>query len=99
MINNEHAMSISDIAFGLFALFLIISGIIYVAVLTIQQPPISDTYGNQFTNITNSSQSSATNLTAIEERSSIPILLLASAVFICAVIFVAWVVSKSGIHL
>jgi len=95
---DENAMSIGDIAFGVFALFVIITGIAYVALLSSQQPPITDSYGNSASNITNSSQGLVTNMTGIEEGSAIPLLLVASAIFICAVLFIAWLASKSGIH-
>lgn len=96
--SDDNAM-VSEIAFGLFALFVIIAGITYVAFLSSQQPPITDSYGNSVSNVTNASQGLVTNMTGIEEGSAIPLLLVAATIFICVVLFMVWLVSKPGIHI
>lgn len=99
MKDNNAASTIAGVAFGLFCLFAVIAAIIYIAAISTQQSPITDTYGNTLSPTTNNTQETVTALANTGESSVVPLLLLAGVVFVCAVLFLAWVVSKSGISI
>ena len=89
--------SVATLAFAVFASIVIIASIIFIAAIVDQQPAITDTYGNTLSPTSNSSQSLTTSLVSEEEYSMTPLILIIVAVFLCGIIFAAWVASKTGI--
>jgi ascorbate-specific PTS system EIIC-type component UlaA len=96
---NDNAMTIATIAFAVFGVLVIITGIIFMAATINQTPTVTDTYGNTLSTQANSSQSLVTAIASEEEYSMVPLMLLVVAIFLCVVVFAAWVASRSGISL
>jgi uncharacterized integral membrane protein len=89
--------SVATLAFAVFASVIVIASIIFIAAMANQQPTITDTYGNTLSSTSNSSQSLVTAATSEEEYSMVPLIFIIVTVFLCGVIFAAWVASKTGI--
>jgi hypothetical protein len=51
--------NIGGAIFGLFCMFVVVAGVMYVAAMNNQSGPTTDTYGNTLGNTTNTSQSLA----------------------------------------
>jgi len=87
------APSIGGAIFGFFCLVVVVLGVMYVAAVNNQQSPITDTYGNTYSNITNTSQALATqeNLTPGLGVT----ILIASVIVLIMVLFAFYVFSKT----
>jgi hypothetical protein len=95
--DRESATTVGTVVFGVFCIFVAMAGIVYVASLNNQTTALTDTYGNTQSVVTNASQSATIAMTAEEEASMVPLVLLVSAVGLCCIIFIVWVWSKGGI--
>jgi len=92
--SNDNAMTVAAIAFGVFCLFVVVAGIIFIVSVTSQSPQITDTYGTAPSPITNTSRNLVTNETATAGNAMIPIILIGGVVLLIAVLFAFWVFSK-----
>jgi hypothetical protein len=95
--DTEMATTIGTVMFGIFCIFVAMAGIIYIAALNNQVPTVTDTYGTAPDTVTNASQLAVVTMTAEEETSMIPLVLLATVIGLCVILFIAWVWSKGGI--
>jgi glucan phosphoethanolaminetransferase (alkaline phosphatase superfamily) len=95
--SNDNAMTIATIGFAVFASIVIIAAMVFLAAIVNQSPTVTDTYGNTINAQSNTSQNLVTTISSEEEYSMVPLMLLIVAVFVCVVIFAAWVASKTGI--
>jgi hypothetical protein len=86
-------MNIGGAIFGVFCLVVVVLGAMYVASVANQQPTVTDTYGNTFNNVTNTSQ----NLTSLEDLTpGYGIAILISAVMlVIMVLFGFYIASKT----
>jgi hypothetical protein len=96
-VENDFAATVGAVAFGIFCLFAVIAGIVYIASLNNQAIPVSDSYGTGLDANSTAAKAAVIAMTAEEEASATPLLLLAGAIMVCVVVFVAWVASKTGI--
>jgi H+/Cl- antiporter ClcA len=96
--NNEDG-HVATLAAAVFAAVIVVVAVIFIAVMANQQPTITDTYGNTLNPTSNTSQALTTTMTSEEEYSMVPLLFIIVAVFLCVVVFSAWVVAKTGISL
>ena len=92
--SNDNAMAIGAIVFGLFCLFAIVAGIIYVMAINNQQTTYTDTFGNTASPVTNTSQSVINATASIGSRTVIPLLLIGGVISVIAVVFLIWAASK-----
>ena len=95
--DRESATTVGTVVFGVFCIFVAMAGIVYVAALNNQTTALTDTYGNAQTAVTNASQAATVTMTAEEEASMVPLVLLVTAIALCTIIFIVWVWSKGGI--
>lgn len=97
---NDSAMAIGAIAFGVFCLFVVVAGIIYVVSVTSSQPAYTDTYGNTIGNTSNQSQSLVnTATTSSSNNALVALLLIGGVVLLIAVLIAFWIFSKTGISI
>lgn len=96
MKGNDHAMAIAGIAFGVFCLFAVIVGVIYILSITSQQPAITDTYGNTASPETNTSEKVVSDVTDTSGNAIVPLVIIGGVVLLIAVIIGLWIASKSG---
>jgi uncharacterized membrane protein YciS (DUF1049 family) len=90
---------VATLAAAVFAAVIVIAAIIFVAAMANQQPAITDTYGNTLNPTSNTSQSLTASITSQEEYSMVPLIFIIVAIFLCGVIFSAWIAAKTGISL
>ena len=85
--------NIGGAIFGLFCMFVVVAGVMYVAAMNNQSPATTDTYGNTLSNTTNTSQSLAIaeNLTP----GFGVMLILDTAIVMIMVIFGFYIFSKT----
>jgi len=95
-VSNENAMAMGAIVFGLFCLFAMVAGIIYVMAITNQQTTYTDTFGNTASPVTNTSQSVIDSTASIGSDTLIPLVIIGGVIAVIAVVFLIWVASKSG---
>jgi hypothetical protein len=90
---NDDANGVGAAIFGIFCLVVVVLSAVYVSSITSQQPTVTDTYGNTFNNVTNTSQ----NLTSVENLTpGYGIAILVSViVFVCMVLFGFYIYSKT----
>ena len=94
---NDNAMTIATLAFTVFASIVVIAAVMFIAAMSNQSPTVTDTYGNTINANSSVSQGLVTTVSSEEEYSMAPLVLIIVAVFLCVVVFAAWVASKSGI--
>lgn len=88
-------MNIGAAIFGLFCVFILGAGIFYTVGTMQQQPVYTDTYGNAYGNITNSSISHAENVTTVGGSTIGPLILIVGVVVLALVAFLLWIVAKT----
>jgi len=93
--SNDNAMAMGAIVFGLFCLFAMVAGTIYVMAITNQQPAYTDTFGNTASPVTNTSQSVVDSTSAIGSSTMIPLVIIGGVIAVIAVVFLIWAASKS----
>lgn len=99
MKSNDDAMAIAGIAFGVFCLFVVIVGVLYVIGVSSQQAPTTDTFGQTLDPTSNQSQQIVTSTTTTSSSAMVPILLIVGTILLIAVLVAFWIFSKTGIHL
>lgn len=93
---DSNAMTVPELAFGVFILFIFVGGIVYVAALmSANDVAITDTYGNAQSSVSNDTHSAAAAITT-DQPIIAPLLLIGGGVFLIAVLFAMWLVSKAG---
>lgn len=93
--HNENAMGIGEIVFGLFCLFAMVAGIIFILAINNQQTTYTDTFGNTASPVTNNSQDVVDTTTSIGSSTMIPLVLIGGVIAMIAVVFMIWAASKS----
>ena len=93
---DDNAMAMGAIIFGIFCLVAMVAGIVYILSINSLQAPITDTFGNTIGDTGNSSQAVINVTSEIGSATVVPVILIAGAVAVCAIIFMLWVMSKSG---
>jgi heme/copper-type cytochrome/quinol oxidase subunit 4 len=96
---NDNAMTIATLGFAVFASVIIIAAVIFIAAMVNQQSATTDTYGNTLTGNSTPSQNLVTSLSSEEEYSMVPLVLLIFTIFLCVVLFAAWVAPQYGISI
>ena len=87
-------MNIGAIIFGAVCLMLVVGGIGYVVAVNSQQSPITDSYGNTLSPVSNGSQNLVGTITTTGNSDVIPLLLVVGAVAVCAIVFLLFLASK-----
>lgn len=91
-----NAMTVPELAFGVFILFIFVGGIVYVAALmSANDVAITDTYGNAQSELSNDTHSAAAAITT-DQPIIAPLFIIGAAVLVIAVLFAMWLVSKAG---
>lgn len=93
--SNENAMVMGAIVFGLFCLFAMVAGVIYIMAINNQQTRYTDTFGNTVSPVTNTSQYLINSTASIGSSTMIPLVLIGGVIAVIAVVFMIWVASKS----
>lgn len=97
--SNDFAMAIGAIAFGVFCLFVVVAGIIYVVALTSSQPAYTNTYGNTIGDTGNQSQDLVETTTDSSGPAFVALFLIGGVVLLIAVLVAIWIFSKTGISI
>jgi hypothetical protein len=93
---NDHAMSIAGIGFGMFCVIAMVGAGIYILSINSQQSPVTDTYGNTVSPVTNTSQHLVGSLTSdVGGATMVPLIILVIVILVIAAITAIWLATKA----